>query len=88
MRKSRLLQPAAMVAGLLAPYSDIDLLFILPYKQTPWSESVAEYMLYLLWGSGAQSRSRNALGFAMREPIKERYDDPDVASGCALSAWR
>ena len=38
--------------GLLAPYSDIDLLFILPYKQTPWSESVAEYMLYLLWDLG------------------------------------
>lgn len=38
--------------GLLAPYSDIDLLFILPYRQTPWSESVAEYMLYLLWDLG------------------------------------
>lgn len=35
--------------GLLAPGSDIDLLFLLPYKQTPWSESVAEYMLYVLW---------------------------------------
>ena len=29
--------------GLLAPGSDIDLLFLLPYKQTPWGESVAEY---------------------------------------------
>lgn len=38
--------------GLLAPYSDIDLLFVLPYRQTPWSESVAEYMLYLLWDLG------------------------------------
>ncbi|MFY0613943.1 MAG: [protein-PII] uridylyltransferase [Hyphomicrobiaceae bacterium] len=38
--------------GLLAPYSDIDLLFILPYRRTPWSESVAEYMLYLLWDLG------------------------------------
>lgn len=35
--------------GLLAPGSDIDLLFLLPYKQTPWGESVAEYMLYMLW---------------------------------------
>jgi [protein-PII] uridylyltransferase len=35
--------------GLLAPGSDIDLLFLLPYKQTAWGESVAEYMLYLLW---------------------------------------
>src|SRR6478735_10211635 len=32
--------------GLMAPGSDIDLLFLLPYKQTAWGESVAEYMLY------------------------------------------
>jgi [protein-PII] uridylyltransferase len=38
--------------GMLAPGSDIDLLFLLPYKQTPWVESVAEYMLYLLWDLG------------------------------------
>lgn len=37
---------------LLAPYSDVDLLFLLPYKQTPWGESVVEYMLYLLWDLG------------------------------------
>jgi [protein-PII] uridylyltransferase len=35
--------------GELAPYSDIDLLFLLPYKQTPYTEQVAEYLLYLLW---------------------------------------
>ncbi|MGI9424275.1 MAG: [protein-PII] uridylyltransferase, partial [Hyphomicrobiaceae bacterium] len=35
--------------GMLAPGSDIDLLFLLPYKQTPWIESVAEYILYMLW---------------------------------------
>ncbi|MHA1132854.1 MAG: [protein-PII] uridylyltransferase [Alphaproteobacteria bacterium] len=38
--------------ALLAPGSDIDLLFLLPYKQTAWSESVAEYMLYILWDLG------------------------------------
>ncbi len=38
--------------GLLSPGSDIDLLFLLPYKQTAWGESVAEYMLYLLWDLG------------------------------------
>ena len=37
---------------LLAPGSDIDLLFLLPYKQTPWGESVAEYLLYVLWDLG------------------------------------
>ncbi len=38
--------------GSLAPGSDIDLLFLLPYKQTPWGESVVEYMLYMLWDLG------------------------------------
>ncbi len=38
--------------GLMAPYSDVDLLFLLPYKQTPWGESVAEYILYVLWDLG------------------------------------
>ncbi len=38
--------------GLQAPGSDIDLLFLLPYKQTAWSESVAEAILYALWDTG------------------------------------
>src|SRR5882724_8391181 len=38
--------------GLLAPGSDIDLLFLLPYKQTAWGESVAEAILYCLWDIG------------------------------------
>jgi [protein-PII] uridylyltransferase len=38
--------------GLLAPSSDIDLLFLFPFKQTAWGESVAEYMLYMLWDLG------------------------------------
>jgi [protein-PII] uridylyltransferase len=38
--------------GLQAPGSDIDLLFLLPYKQTAWGESVAEAMLYCLWDMG------------------------------------
>ncbi|HEV7285742.1 MAG TPA: [protein-PII] uridylyltransferase, partial [Kaistia sp.] len=38
--------------GMLAPGSDIDLLFVLPYKQTPWGESVVEFVLYMLWDLG------------------------------------
>src|ERR1044071_2328363 len=38
--------------GLLAPGSDLDLLFLLPYKQTAWGESVAEGILYCLWDMG------------------------------------
>ena len=35
--------------GLLAPGSDIDLLFLFPFRQTAWGEQVVEYLLYLLW---------------------------------------
>ena len=38
--------------GALAPFSDVDLLFLRPYKQTPHAESVIEYMLYALWDLG------------------------------------
>ncbi len=38
--------------GLQAPGSDIDLLFVLPYKQTAWGESIAEAILYCLWDMG------------------------------------
>ncbi|MBV9510076.1 MAG: [protein-PII] uridylyltransferase, partial [Caulobacteraceae bacterium] len=38
--------------GMLAPFSDIDLLFLRPYKQTAHSESVIEFMLYALWDLG------------------------------------
>ena len=38
--------------GTLAPSSDVDLLFVLPYKQTPWGEQVVEYILYMLWDLG------------------------------------
>jgi [protein-PII] uridylyltransferase len=38
--------------GALAPFSDVDLLFLRPYKQTAHAESVIEYMLYALWDLG------------------------------------
>jgi [protein-PII] uridylyltransferase len=38
--------------GELAPGSDIDLLFVRPFKQTPWGESVIEFILYMLWDLG------------------------------------
>lgn len=33
----------------MAPQSDVDLLFLTPWKVTPWAESVIETMLYILW---------------------------------------
>jgi [protein-PII] uridylyltransferase len=37
--------------GTLAPGSDIDLLFLLQGRQSPWSQSVVEFILYVLWDS-------------------------------------
>ena len=33
----------------MAPYSDVDLLFLTPYKITPWAETIIETILYILW---------------------------------------
>ncbi|MBF9034577.1 [protein-PII] uridylyltransferase [Rhodobacterales bacterium HKCCE2091] len=35
--------------GEMAPFSDVDLLFVAPWKLTPWAESVIESSLYMLW---------------------------------------
>jgi len=61
-------QPFALVAtggygrGVLAPYSDIDLLFLTGTKSTPRTERVVEFMLYLLWDLGLKvgHATRNA----------------------------
>jgi [protein-PII] uridylyltransferase len=36
----------------MAPFSDVDIAFLTPWKQTAWSEQVIESMLYLLWDLG------------------------------------
>jgi [protein-PII] uridylyltransferase len=35
--------------GEMAPFSDVDVMFLTPYKQTPWGESMIESVLYTLW---------------------------------------
>ena len=53
--------------GELAPGSDIDLLFVRPYKTTSWSESVVEFILYLLWDLGLKvGHATRSLGECMR----------------------
>jgi len=36
----------------MAPFSDVDIAFLTPYKQTGWSEQIIESMLYTLWDMG------------------------------------
>ena len=62
--------------GTLAPYSDIDLLFLFPWKQTAWSENVTEYVLYTLWDLrlkvGHATRTVNEALKAAREDMTIR----------------
>ena len=38
--------------GEMAPYSDVDIAFLTPWKQPPWAEQVIESILYTLWDLG------------------------------------
>jgi len=61
--------------GELAPYSDIDLLFLQPYKSTPHTEQLVEYMLYVLWDLGLK------VGHATRsvaDSIQRAKDDVTI----------
>src|SRR5689334_7812743 len=69
---------------LLAPGSDIDLLFVLPYKQTAWGESVAEALLYCLWDMGLK------VGHATRsvdESIRQAKADMTVRTALLESRY-
>ncbi len=38
--------------GEMAPYSDVDIMFLTPWKQTAWGEQVIETILHFLWDLG------------------------------------
>ncbi|MEO8927097.1 MAG: [protein-PII] uridylyltransferase [Caulobacteraceae bacterium] len=64
--------------GSLAPFSDLDLLFVRPYKETAHTESVIEYMLYALWDLGFK------VGHASRtvgDCIKRARQDMTIRTG-------
>lgn len=68
----------------MAPYSDVDILFLYPYKQTPWVEQVVEYMLYILWDL------RLKLGQATRsidETMRQAKDDVTICTALLESRF-
>src|SRR6476660_6910969 len=84
-RNARLNQKCAVLAqggygrGELNPFSDIDLLFLYPWKVNPFVESVAEKILYSLWDTGLQ------LGHAVRSaPACARLAGRDFTVKTAL----
>jgi len=70
--------------GELAPHSDVDILFLLPYKLTPHGEQVIEYVLYHLWDLGLK------VGHATRsvdECIRQAKADITIRTGLLESRF-
>ena len=84
----------------MAPFSDVDLLFLSPYKLTPWAENVIETMLYLLWDlklkvghASRTAKNASALGkedFTIRTAMLELRHicgDQDLTNALEASLW-
>ena len=84
----------------MAPHSDVDLLFLTPYKITAWAESVIESMLYILWDLrlkvGHSSRTiRDCIRLAKEDYtirtalLEHRYlgGDPVLAEELGARLW-
>lgn len=70
--------------GELAPKSDIDLLFLLPYKRTSHAEQIVEYMLYMLWDLGLK------VGHSTRsvdECIRQAKADLTIRTALLETRW-
>jgi len=70
--------------GALAPFSDIDLMFLLPYKLTPHSEQIVEFTLYTLWDLGLK------VGHATRsidETLRLAADDLTIRTSLLDARW-
>ncbi len=68
----------------LAPYSDIDIMFLLPYKLTAHSEQVVEFTLYMLWDLGLK------VGHATRstdEALRMARDDMTIRTSLLEARW-
>ena len=70
--------------GVLAPFSDLDLLFLRPWKPTAHGESVTEFMLYTLWDLGLK------VGHASRtvdECLRLAKADLSIRTGLLDARW-
>ena len=70
--------------GELAPYSDVDIMFLIPYKETPYSEQIIEFILYTLWDMGLK------VGHSTRsidDVIRLSKDDITIRTSLLDSRW-
>jgi len=68
----------------LAPFSDVDIMFLLPYKLTAHSEQVVEFTLYMLWDMGLK------VGHATRsvdETLRLAKEDLTIRTSLLESRW-
>ena len=70
--------------GELAPFSDIDLLFLLPYKKTPYTEQVVEYLLYLLWDLGLKVGQATR---SVEECLRHAKSDLTIRTALLEARW-
>ncbi len=64
--------------GELAPFSDIDLLFLLPYKSTPRTEQIVESLLYSLWDLGLKIGQSTR---SVEECLRQARSDMTIRTG-------
>ncbi|MCC7017424.1 MAG: [protein-PII] uridylyltransferase [Rhodospirillales bacterium] len=70
--------------GRLAPFSDVDLMFLLPKKISPRGKQIVEFMLYILWDLGLK------VGHATRtadEAIKLAKGDLTIRTSLLEARW-
>ena len=62
--------------GEMAPFSDLDLMFLVPERGSPWCEQVIETLLYILWDLklkvGQSVRTPNQMLAAAKEDVTVR----------------
>ncbi len=70
--------------GELAPFSDVDLMFLSPRKPTPRMERIVEFVLYMLWDTGLK------VGHATRsieEVIELAKEDITIRTSMLEARW-
>ena len=74
--------------GVLAPFSDIDLLFLTAAEPSRQTLQVVEYMLYFLWDLGREGRPRHALDRGLPGRRRQGHHDPHRAARFAAHRRR
>ena len=70
--------------GEMAPYSDVDIAFVTPYKRSSWTEQVVEAILYLLWDLGLKVGQSSR---SLDETVKMAQEDLTIRTALLESRF-